>query len=427
MEFPYGSSVIPLDLPLNRCDEITYLQDPLTPASKDLINEALDNPLGSMRLEQLAEGKRSAVILISDGSRLCPSYLFLEQLIHRLNDGGIPDQQITIIVALGAHRKLTREERKRLTGNAVFERVNVLNHSALPEDCIYVGTTSRGTPIEINRHAVKADLLIATGNIEPHRLVGMSGGVKALMPGVASTRTIERHHALSAQHQVQLGDIRNPLHQDLEEAQAFVPVHYLLNTVVNHRRQLLGVVSGSVSEAHRAGIELSKRHFFVPVRKQYDVVIASPGGEPKDLQLYQTIKTMQNAADITKPGGSIICLAQCREGFGNGIWQYWTETIQDREVMMQKLQQQFVLGAHKVQQVHALTSKHHVYLYSEIPASIVTLIGFTPIVSLQATIDRLLDDEHLQIAVMPYAAVTFPIVHLITQEGPAYELERMDD
>jgi nickel-dependent lactate racemase len=367
-------------------------------------------PISSKPLHQLARGKRSAVILISDSSRLCPSYLFLPLLLRELNAGGIPDRHIRIIVALGMHRKQTVEELIRLTGEEVYRRVEVANHSALPEDCIRMGITSRGTPIEVNRLVAEADLRIATGNIEPHALVGISGGVKALIPGAASRTCIEHNHAMSQTFKAVPGDPDNPIHQDLEEALQFVPIHFLFNVIVNHRREPLDAVAGHVIEAHREGVRKAKDRFVVPVGKTYNLVIASSGGHPKDTQLYQTVKTLKNAAAVAKPGGKIVLVAQCEELFGNGTFQYWVETIQDREVMVKKLKEQFVLGAHKVVHIDEVLKKHEVYLFSAIPRPIVELIGFRPVTDLQDTVDALAAEAGPDIAVMPYGGITFPYV-----------------
>lgn len=373
-----------------------------------LIGEALRRPIAGKPLQELAEGRHSAVILISDGTRLCPSHLFLPALLDALHEGGIPDERIRIVVALGMHRKHTEAELKQLVGDHIFSRVDVVNHSALSEHCVYVGTTRSGTPVEINRHVAEADLRIATGNIEPHRLAGVSGGVKALVPGTASKLTIETNHALSQRVQAVLGDADNPIHRDMEEALEFVPIHFLFNVIANHRRELLEAYAGELAATHRHGVEAAKRRFFVPAGKQYDVVLASPGGTPKDLQLYQAIKTMQNAAAFTKPGGAIVLFARCEEMFGNGIFQYWVETIQDRSAILQKLQQQFVLGAHKIAQIEQIVSKHTVYLYSDMPDSIVELAGFKPIRDIEHTVQSLLRHGHSEFALMPHGAITFP-------------------
>lgn len=407
LSLPYGTSSVSCSIPEERYDLIKYAGDD-RPSASVPIEELLNKPIGSPPLEELAKGKQRAVILISDGSRLCPTHSFIDLIVDRLLRGGMRLDQLTIIVALGLHRKHTEEELRQLVGASAYERVRVVNHSALPEDCMLVGHTSRGTPVEINRTVVDADLRIAIGNIEPHRLVGMSGGVKALVPGVASSRCIEAHHSMSQQYKAQPGDVQNPLHQDLVEAEQLVPIHFLMNVIVNQQRAILHAVCGQVQKAHRQGLSFTRGLFHHNVDKLYDLVIVSPGGHPKDIQLYQTVKTLENASQITKPGGSIVCIARCEEHYGNGELQSWIETIQTPDVMLERLKQRFVIGAHKVEHIQNLVHKHQIYLYSEMPDPIVRLIGFEPLPELDPFLKAQITDPHIDIAVMPYGALTFP-------------------
>lgn len=409
-QVPYGKQTVPFTLPEGLLpDWITYRREPAI--SRDRLSFALDHPVGSSPLSEAAQGSRTAVILISDISRLCPSYKFMGRLLDELYAAGIANDNIRVIVALGVHRKQTQEELISLVGQAVYDQVQVLNHSPLSEDCVLLGTTSMGTPIEINRNVVDADFRIVTGNIEPHALAGISGGAKALLPGVASFRTIEHNHSLSQKHKAKLVDPNNPVRLDMEEALQFVPIHFLLNVIVDHERNILDAIAGDVITAHRYGLELARSRFIVEVPHPYDLVIVSPGGHPKDTQLYQSVKSLSNASAITKPGGTIVLIAQCEELFGNGIFQYWVETIQDRAVMVAKLKEKFVLGAHKVEQIDQILRQHTVYLYSQVPDAIVQLLGFHPVSELDETLARLLSDSSLQIAVMPYGGLTFPSIN----------------
>lgn len=408
----YGTRTVSFEIP-STCsyETITYVQDrPYVKHDRSIhqIRKALEAPIDSPRLRELATGHTRAVILISDGTRLCPTPLLLEPLLEELGSAGIQDDGIDIIVALGVHRKHTGEELRKLVGEAVYKRIRVHNHSALPEDCVRVGTTSHGTPVEINRLAVEAPLRIAAGNIEPHALVGISGGVKALIPGVASQPCIEHNHGLSLQYRATVGDPDNPIHRDLEEAHAFVPIHFLLNVIVDMDRHVLDAVAGNLAKAHRAGAALAAARFVLPVRKRYDLVIVAPGGDPKDRQLYQALKALRNAAAFTKPGGPILMAAELSEGLGNGMFQYWVETMTDRQRMTAKLKQHFVLGAHKVLHVDEVLSSHPVYLHSSLPRHMTELLGFHPADDLETVLNDLLKEPSLELAVMPFGSLTFP-------------------
>jgi nickel-dependent lactate racemase len=373
---------------------------------KEIILGAINEPIGTPRLTQLAQGKTKAVILISDRSRLAPSHTFLPYLLDELEKGGLTLSQVTIVVSLGMHRKQTEDELKELVGVNVWSKVKVINHSAMAEDCVYMGTTSRDTKVEILREVAEADLRIATGNIEPHGLAGMSGGVKALIPGVASCQTIEQNHALSQVHKTVPGQLDNPIHEDMEEAARMVPIHFLFNTIVNHRREILDAVSGDIHEAHRKLAVRAKERFVVSVPRKYDFVIASTGGFPKDLQLYQAVKTLQNASKITKQGGRILLIAKCEEGFGNGQFQFWVETMQDQEKIGAMLKEKFILGAHKVEHISSVLLQHHVGVYSDMPKALIELAGMESITNLQSCVTAY--SNLGSIAIMPYGALTFP-------------------
>ncbi|WP_166240799.1 nickel-dependent lactate racemase [Paenibacillus turpanensis] len=374
--------------------------------------EALQQPYDSPLLRALAVKAQNAVILVSDITRLCPTHKFLPMLLDELNAGGIADDCIHVVVALGAHRRLTDQEIRRLAGEEAYRRVSIVNHSARSEDCSFIGVTSKGTPVEINRIVAMADLRIATGNIEPHRLVGMSGGVKALVPGAASVKTIESNHSLSSRYQITPGDPNNPIHQDLEEAQSMLPIHFLYNTVVDHQRKVLFAVSGNILEAHRRGVVAAKGYFLVPVHKSYDVVIASAGGYPKDMQLYQAIKTLQNASTICKPGGTIVLIAKCEELYGNGTFQTWAETWTDQQKALDSLKETFVLGAHKLEHIHKVTKEKQVLLVSDVAAPQAELLGFKPVYpdDCEQEIKKLLESfSSPEVAVMPCGSITFPV------------------
>jgi nickel-dependent lactate racemase len=414
IQLPYGKSSLPLHLPASQpYDIISYLMDTRDPDVKEgaeLVRQALCSPIGTSRLRELAAGRKNAVILISDGTRLCPSELLLPPLLEELNAAGIQDDAIDIIIALGLHRKHTPDEIRQLVGLKVFNRIRVHNHSSAEEDCVRVGKSTAGTPIELNRMVVEAELRIVTGNIEPHALVGVSGGIKALIPGTASQKCIEYNHSLSMRSKPAVGRMDNPIHCDLEEALRFVAIDFMLNVVVDHERNVLGAVAGHVTAAHRAGVELAVKRFIVPVGKKYDLVIVSPGGSPKDLQLYQSIKALRNASIITKQGGTILLVAECPEMFGNGIFQYWIETMTNRERMVAKLQQQFVLGAHKVLHLNDVLSQQSVYLYSSLHRPLVELLGMHPVADLQSWFELYIGSEGPELGIMPYGSLTYPVI-----------------
>ncbi|WP_239630386.1 nickel-dependent lactate racemase [Paenibacillus sp. H1-7] len=419
---PYGTGTVPLDIPDTQpYDVVNYRMnenDGDEAVSLTRIRDTLNRPDGTPPLRELARGKKHAVIMISDGTRLCPSHIILPLLLDELNLGGVHDDAITILIALGMHRQHTPQEMERLVGARVYTRVRVLNHSAAAEDCIYLGTTSAGTPVEINRIAVEADLRIVTGNIEPHAMAGVSGGVKAVIPGIASERCIQHNHSLSMNGRTVPGETDNPVHRDMAEALRFINIDFMLNVIVNHKQHILEAVAGHVIQAHRTAIDKAGARFIVPSQTDYDVTVVSPGGHPKDMQMYQSIKALRNASAITKPGGTILMAAECAEMMGNGTLSLWVETMRDRKRAVDKLKQQFQLGAHKLLHLDDVLSRHTVYLHSSIPRPIVELLGFIPAENLQSAFHLALTNKAVKLAVMPFGSLTYPQVLQKPQSPP---------
>ncbi len=404
---PYGTYEIGLALPAAaQVDWLSYQNPSPATDARRIILDALDAPVGSPRLRQLAVGKKNAAIVISDSTRLAPSSLFLPELIAELQQAGMQDDQIKIIVALGAHRQLSKEELSLLTGERIFHKIGVFNHSSDSRDCVYLGTTSRGTPVEINRLVAESELLILTGNIEPHRLAGMSGGVKALVPGVASLRCIEHNHGLSMSEKARIGDTDNAVHEDLTESLKFMPVDFMLNVIAGHDKNIISAVSGSVTEAHRHAVELAKSLFISRKEVSYDLVIASAGGHPKDMQLYQSVKSLENAAAAAKPGSPIFFAAQCGEGFGNPLFEQWVESFSLKQAV-DELQKKFRLGPHKILQLYNIVSSNPVYFYSELPEHSVNRCLLHYVQNPRETLLELASEQAPRIAVMPHAALTF--------------------
>ncbi|WP_048601300.1 nickel-dependent lactate racemase family protein [Rubeoparvulum massiliense] len=373
-------------------------------AEDERLVDALREPIGSPPLQMLVQNAKSACILVSDSTRLVPTAKLVDQLMTKLKEGGMREEEITVVIALGTHRRQTEREMIQIVGEKWMGKLNILNHSPLVEDAVLLGQTTRGTPVEVYRPVIEAELRIATGNIEPHWLVGMSGGLKALMPGVASERAIQAHHALSREYQVQPGMVENPLRDDLEEWQQFLPIHFLFNTVVNPQRQIMAAVSGDPLAAFRKGVELAKPYFFHPMPPPFEVTVASAGGTPKDMNLYQLIKSLQNASQITKKGGVIVLVGECGEGFGHPAFQEWVERHQPGEY--EKVKPEFRLGWHKVEQLEQLAKEYQIYLYSAMAHAFVDLLPITGLTHLNLQ-EFAWYRRARRVAVLPHASLTF--------------------
>ena len=320
----YGRGFMPLTLPNGA--EATVIRKAVLPKLADqraAVMHAFANPIGAPPLADLARGKASACILICDITRPVPNGLFLRPMIETLAASGIPLENIVVLNATGLHRPNLGEELAELIGDPwVLENVRVENHYARNSaDHVDLGPTStRGTPVVINRLFVEADLRIATGLVEPHFMAGWSGGRKVVAPGVAGHETIRTFHSARFMEDplaVQCNLVGNPLHEEQLQILRKIGEIYALNTVIDEDRDLVAVTFGEVIQSHLAAVDFIAQATRIPVGRRFNTVVTSSAGYPLDKTYYQTIKGMVTPLDILEPGGTLIIASECSEGFGS--------------------------------------------------------------------------------------------------------------
>jgi nickel-dependent lactate racemase len=320
----YGRGHLSLTLPEQaRPTVIRKQQLPKLPDQHAAIATALQQPVGSPPLSELARGRKSACILICDITRPVPNKLFLRPMIETMISGGIPREQISVLVATGLHRPNLGDELAELVGDPwVLENVRVENHYARDEAAhVDLGhTKTRNTPVKLDKLFVKADLRIATGLVEPHFMAGWSGGRKVIAPGVAHHETIRTFHSARFMEDplaVQCNLIGNPLHEEQLEIVRMLGEVYALNTVLDEDRDLVCVTFGEIIASHQAAVDFVSEATHVPLSRKFSTVVTSSAGYPLDKTYYQTIKGMVTPLDILKPGGTLIMVSECSEGFGS--------------------------------------------------------------------------------------------------------------
>ena len=374
------------------------------PKAEDELQEiarALAQPVGTPRLRDLAAGKRSAAVVISDVTRPCPSYKFLPALLDELQ--GIGDANIVVLCALGSHRAHTEDERRRLVGDEVFGRVRVLDLDE--DDCVHVGVTRAGTPLEVYRPYLDAELRVCTGNIEFHYFAGYSGGAKAVMPGICARSAIQPNHSRMLHPQARAGILEgNPVREDIDEGGGIVGIDFILNVILDEKKHILSAVAGHYLEAHREGVRRFDELFDITIPAAADVVVASPGGHPKDLNLYQAQKTLDNVRPAVRAGGTIILAARCGEGFGSQVFESWMMDMSDPRLLIERIQQEFVLGGHKAAAIADLLLSSQVYLVSSFPDDVVRRMGFHPYDDVDAALAAALarHGSQAKVLVIPY-------------------------
>lgn len=325
---------------------------PQVPDPQQYLANVIDKPEGCPALDKIFLLNDRVLIIVSDITRYSGAELFLPILLQRLNKIGIRDDQISILFALGIHRKLTEIEKKTIVGNEVARKIELFEHD--PDDRAqmeYIGATSRGTPILINQKVLKADGLILTGTIAFHYLAGFGGGGKALFPGVSSRESCIAFHKLVLKTENygirpksftgQLED--NPIQEDILDAAGKLSVNFLLNTITNSSGKILYAVAGDLNAVQNKGCNHLLKHYGVHIKEKADLVIVSCGGYPKDINFIQAHKSIEHAFQAIKEGGVMIVLAECLDGLGNQTFLNWFQ-YKDQESFLQSLNLDFEIN-----------------------------------------------------------------------------------
>lgn len=289
------------------------------------IFEALASPKGSSPLAELARGRKSACVVISDVTRPVPNAILLPPILETLEKSGIPREDILILVATGLHRPNVGDELKEIVGSRVARDYRIENHDGLNRDQhAYLGESPRGVPVWIDSRYVDADLKITTGLIEPHFMAGFSGGRKLVCPGIAAIETVRVWHGPKfLEHpNARVGVLNeNPVHEENTWIARRAGCDFIVNTVIDAKRQILKVVAGDMEAAFHEGVDFVRALVVDTVPEPVDVVVTSSAGYPLDTTFYQSVKGMVAAADIVKPGGTVILAASMSEGIGSVPFQ----------------------------------------------------------------------------------------------------------
>ena len=291
------------------------------PDANGALQQALDHPLASASLSELARGKKKVAIVVCDITRPAPNWLTLPPLLDRLHRAGVARDGITILIATGLHRAATQAEVDQIVGPGIAGSYRVISNDARAAgQHRYLGTTERGTPIHVHNEFVDADLRITLGFIEPHLMAGYSGGRKLVVPGVAAEPTIKTIHSplFMREPLATEGSIEgNPLHSELVEMARIARHDFILDVTLTRDRQISGVFAGDPIVAHAAGVRFVQEFCLEQLDHPSDLVITSSAGFPLDLTFYQSVKAVTAAQHLIKKGGRILVVAECSEGVGS--------------------------------------------------------------------------------------------------------------
>jgi len=415
LELPYGHSSLAVHVPDNfEVDLIEPSEVAAAEEPRKLVTQALALPLGKANWGQAAAAK-SVAIAVNDKTRPVPHHHLLPPLLAKLEALGVPDEAITFYIAVGTHPPMPESEFAMVLPEGILARYTVVSHDA--EDAaqlVYLGETSRGTPVWVNRGYAAADYKIVVGNIEPHQFVGFSGGVKSAAIGLCGLQTINRNHTLMTDPASELGEYtHNPARQDVEDIGLMIGVDLALNAVFDLERQIVHVLAGEPRAVMLTGVPLALKICQFAVQRPYNLLLISPGGYPKDINVYQAQKALGHAVRIAKPGAHIFMLAACPEGAGSQHYEDWMQGKKSyQDIIEQFMAEGFRVGPHKAFLIARDANKVHLHWFSEMELEDAQRLLLNPITDLQAAVDLALTDLQSgdRIGVLPHAASTIPFI-----------------
>ena len=382
------------------------------------LSQALDHPIDSVPMHAYAHPGEKIALIISDMSRFWMRQdKVIPPLLNYLQSRcGVDLQDVTIIVANGTHEGGDEQELRKLVTDAVFDRVRVVNHDCLAKDLAYMGTTPHGTPVFVNPIAAAADRVICLGACVHHVMAGYGGGRKSILPGISGMETICHNHAFSLDPKCLRSNPRigngvlqdNPLHEDMTEAAGLMKSLFMINLVLNADMQLAPIYAGHYLHSWEEACRAVDRIYRVPVREKADAIIASCGGFPKDMSLYQGTKTIDNVESGLKEGGTLILIIEARDGGGPAEYFDWIGPLQDG-TMEQRLRSHFTVPGYIFLLNCEQARRYRILMLTSIPPEVVAPMGIRAYSDMNALLrDAALSEKSLY--VIPNGATVVPYV-----------------
>lgn len=418
IEFRCGDTAFPLELPPERVLGVVRPQAVVPEGTpEELVERALDAVHD--RLSRFRPGEK-VVIVTSDITRATGSEVYLPRLVARLNRVGIADADIEIVIALGIHRRQTEAEHKKILGE-LFGRIRVRDHDCDdPGKLVYLGTTSTGVPVEINRGVAQADRLILTGSVTFHYFAGFGGGRKSILPGVAGRKScMASHFAVLNPEEGSGKSVRavtgnlegNPVHQAMAEACALRPPEFILNTVLSPAKVIVATFAGDWQQAHMEGCRYYAEHFSYPITALADLVVVSCGGYPKDINTIQAHKSMEYASRALKPGGVMVFLAQCSDGHGHPTFFNWFgfPTCVELESALRK---RYEINGQTAWSLKDKAERFRIIMVSALPDEEVRAMGIAPAKDLDDALEKAkgLLPENYRAYLIPEGGAVLPVL-----------------
>ena len=418
-QFRYGNTTV--TLPIEENQVIGVIEGNETPVLDDIEGElykVLDNPIESAPLSEVASKASSIAIIVSDMTRFWMRQDIVVPLLVRylVEKCGRKYEDLEIIIATGTHVGGSEEDLRTLVTSDIYDKVKTVNHDCRADDLVYLGTTSYGTPVKVNKDAADADLVICLGAATYHVMAGFGGGRKSILPGISSLETIKHNHAYSlapdkfiTNPEIGNGVLDgNPLNEDMLEAAAMMKNLFMVTLVTDTEFRLSSIFAGHWRKSWEAACEEVRRIYRVPVKEKADVVITSCGGFPKDESLYQGTKAVDNVISALKDGGTLVLLLEGRNGGGSPDYFDWIKPLVNG-TFEKELRGNFTVGGYIFFLNCEQAARFNILMYSSIPAETVAPMG----IKSYDNLDKLMEDAHLEgksIYVIPTGSTVLPDV-----------------
>ena len=381
LELKYGNGRI--SLKLGEANVLSILSAKKSPPLSDpvgTIKKVLKYPISSVGFyETFVPGEKVAIV-VSDRTRNIAASVFLPALINELNSIGIPDKEIFIVFACGTHRLHTKAEHIKIVGEDIGGRIALFDHDCTDKNnLITLGTTSRGTRVEVNKKVAEADRIILTGAVTYHYFAGYGGGRKAVLPGISAFETIQNNHKLClTSDKATTGVLAgNPVHEDMVEAAKMLDPDLILNVIIDDSGRISSVFAGDLVAAHEAACEALDKRFKIKAGKRSKFVIASAGGGSKDLNFVQSHKAMENASYVLEDGGTMVLMGESREGFPSGEYMKYVN-LGSAKAIEEELLRTFSIPGHTILSAFKKAERFKIILVSKLNKDAVSKFGIIP-------------------------------------------------
>lgn len=405
----YNKKDVDLIIPDNSV--IISPKDVLKKDQRKLVLDGLDNPYSSEKLEDFVKDKEKILIIVNDGTRPTPTAKILETIYST-----IKDKDITIIIATGAHRIANDSEIEKILGDTYSSlKDTVVSHEATKqEDLVFIGTSRAQTPLEINKRVLENDALIIIGSVEPHYFAGYTGGRKAIMPGVASFKSIEVNHKRALDPRAKaLNLIDNPVHLDMVDTLTLLkdkPIFSIMS-VMDRDHQIYEITSGNINKSFDAAIAKANRVFTCEITEKSDIVV-SVATSPMDINLYQSQKALDNGKLALKEDGILILVAACKEGVGDAAFYDLLKSSSTPEHVIQHISENYKLGYHKAGKMAEIMTWAQIWVISELEDKMWSDIFIKQFSSVQEAVDEAIKikGKNCKFSLLSDGCITVPLL-----------------